>query len=54
MTVKELIKKLSECPEDAVVTILASYDDGYGTAGGDISDVEHETVTGSVYLIAND
>lgn len=53
MTVKELIDRLMECPENAVVTILASYNEGGNTAGGDISNVEHETVTGSVYLIAN-
>ena len=31
MTVKELIEELRNYPEDYIVTLVASYDDGYGS-----------------------
>lgn len=47
MTVKELVKELSKYPEDMPVHILASYDDGFGWAGGTIQYIEKED---KVYL----
>ena len=50
MTVKELIEKLSEFPNDMDVKIMASYDDGFGTAGGKIQYVVKEDVDNTIYL----
>lgn len=51
MTVKELIEELSKYPEDMLVHILASYDEGFGHAGGTIQYIEKEDV---VYLCNDD
>lgn len=47
MTVKKLIKELSKYPEDMVVYMLVSYDEGFGYAGGTIQYIEKEDV---IYL----
>ena len=52
MTVKELIAILQMYPEDCIVEILASYDDGFGTAGGKITQVSCEN--GVIWLENNE
>lgn len=47
MTVKELIEELGKYPEDMIVHMLVSYDDGFGHAGGTIQYIEKEDM---VYL----
>lgn len=51
MTIKELINELNQYPEDTTVCIMASYDDGFGCAGGEIQNVEKESNVDIVYLI---
>ena len=50
MTVRELIKELQKYPEDMSVQILASYDCGYGYAGGEIQYIEKDNIEYAVNL----
>lgn len=50
MKVRELIEKLNEFPSDMEVNIMASYDDGFGTAGGEIQYIVREDSDNTVYL----
>lgn len=56
MTVNELIEVLKCHPGDYKVRVYASYDDGFGTAGGEIDYVERNdyTNTGIVAIWAED
>lgn len=40
MTVKELINKLKEYPQDKKIEIYCSYDCGHAVAGGDQIEIE--------------
>lgn len=42
MTIKELIEKLKEYPEDMSVKIYATYDEGFGLAGGAVQYIEKD------------
>lgn len=53
MTVKELIEKLHKVPNDMEIKIMASYDDGFGTAvslGGEIQCIVKEDADHTIYL----
>ena len=39
MKVKELIEKLKTYDEDSTIELLCTYDCGYATAGGDVTDI---------------
>ena len=40
MTIKELIERLKQYPEDTIVEISATYDCGFGSAGGEVQYIE--------------
>ena len=49
MTVRELIDVLEKQPSDKV-RIFATYDDGHGTAGGEVQYVERDEVFSAGYV----
>jgi hypothetical protein len=50
ITIKELIEKLSEYPEDMFVKVSAEYDCGFGWAGGHVTYVEKDQFEYAVML----
>lgn len=50
MTVKELIYVLEKQPEDYKVRIFATFDDGHGTAGGEVQYVERDELFNAGYV----
>ena len=50
LTIKELIEKLSEYPEDMFVKVSAEYDCGFGWAGGHVTYVEKDQFEYAVVL----
>jgi methionine synthase II (cobalamin-independent) len=50
MKVKELIEKLKEYSEDMNVEIWASYDCGFGSAGGKIQFIEQDNDKNAIVL----
>ena len=45
MKLRELIEELNKYPNDMFVKIIASYDEGFGHAGGTIQYIEKEDNT---------
>ncbi len=54
MTIKELIEELQKYPSNMYVKILASYDCGYGYAGGYIESIEKDDIEYAINLISNE
>lgn len=50
VTVKELIEKLKEYPEDMAVKVYATYDCGYAATGGDVNYIEKDRTDYAVVL----
>ena len=50
MTIKELIEKLKEYPEDMYVRVSATYDYGFGCAGGEVQYIEKDRLEYAVVL----
>lgn len=54
MTIKELIAKLKEYPEDMRVKVSATYDCGFGLAGGEAQYIEQDRVEYAVVLCSEE
>lgn len=50
MTIKELIEKLKEYPEDMFVRVSATYDCGFGCASGEVQHIEKDKFEYAVIL----
>lgn len=50
ITIKELIEKLMEYPEDMFVKVSATYDCGFGAAGGNVNYIEQDKSDYAVVL----
>lgn len=50
ITVRELIEKLKEYPEDMFVKVSATYDCGFGSAGGNVNYIEQDKFDYAVVL----
>lgn len=54
MTIKELIEKLKEYPEDMFVRVSATYDCGFGCAGGEVQHIEKDKFEYAVILCTDE
>ena len=54
MTIRELIEELQKYPDDMVVQVYATYDYGYGLAGGPIRNIKKDDVEYAVNLENDD
>ena len=54
MTIKNLIEILKQYPDDMQVKISATYDCGYGRAGGNIEYIKKDEYENNAIILCND